>query len=331
VDAALLLHELTLGTDLAEFILFSSDSGTVGVPGQGNYAAANVFLDALAELRRAQGLPGKSLAWGLWSNPSGMAGDLGEVDLARLSRLGVASLSHELELFDSARAAADTVVVPTRLDTAALRASLEAGTLPPLMRDVVRGRPRRERDTRRSLEQQLAGVPEADRERAVLDVVCAQIAVVLGHSSGQDVDPERKFKELGFDSLSAVELRNRLAQVSGMRLPSTLIFDHPSPAATTRYLLDRLAPAPAANGTVSEAEIRRMLNSISIEQLRSARLLDPLVQLAGTNGHASEPARANGHASDSNGHASDTNGGAPPAAVEDLDLEELVRMARREA
>jgi polyketide synthase 12 len=325
VNAALVLHELTRGSDLAEFVLFSSDSGTVGVPGQGNYAAANVCLDALADLRRAQGMPGKSLAWGLWSNPRGMAGDLSEADIARLARLGVATLSGELELFDIARAAPESVVVPTRLNMEALRAALEAGTLPPLMRDVVRGRRRRGPDVVRSLEQQLAGVPEPDRERAVLDVVCAQIAVVLGHSSSQSLDPERKFKELGFDSLSAVELRNRLAQVSGLRLPSTLIFDHPSPVATTRYLLDRLSPASASDGASGDVDIRRLLASISIEQLRTADLLDPLLRLAGSDVFESDPARSN------NGHANGSGRGDQSAAVEHLDLEELVRMARRAA
>ncbi|MEA2372846.1 MAG: hypothetical protein QOH12_3240, partial [Solirubrobacteraceae bacterium] len=310
VNAALLLDELTLGDDLAEFVLFSSDSGTVGVPGQGNYAAANVFLDALAYRRRAGGLPGKSLAWGLWSNASGMAGNLGEVDLARLTRLGVAAMSDELQLLDAARAAAESVVVPTRLDRSALRAAVQAGTLPPLMRELVGGRPRREREIGRSLEERLDGVPEAGRRAAVLEVVCAQIAVVLGHSSAQAIDPERKFKELGFDSLSAVELRNRLAQVSGLRLPSTLIFDHPSPGAVGGYLLNMLAPTPAANGDASEAELRRVLASISTEQLRNAGLLNRLVRLAGAAGsEAGSP------------------DGDQAVTVDDLDVDELIRMA----
>ncbi len=308
VDAAVLLHELTLGTDLAEFILFSSDSGTVGVPGQASYAAANVFLDALAERRRAAGLPAKSLAWGLWSNATGMAGNLDEVDIARLTRLGVAAMSDELVLFDIARAAAESLVVPTRLDMPALRAAAQAGTLAPLMRGIVSGRPRRTRGTGRSLEEQLAGVPEDDREGAVLDVVRAQIAVVLGHSSPEAIDPARKFKELGFDSLSAVELRNRLAQISGMRLPSTLIFDHPSPAAVAVALLEQLAPQPAAQADAAEAEIRHVLASISLEQLRGAGLLDRLLRLADTNGDEPPP-------------------GDGPASIEDLDLDELVRMA----
>jgi polyketide synthase 12 len=323
VDAALLLHELTLGADLAEFVLFSSDSGTVGVPGQGNYAAANVFLDALADRRRAQGLPAKSLAWGLWSDSTGMAGDLRDADMARLSRLGVATMSDELELFDAARASAESLVVPTALDMPALRLAAQAGTLPSLMRGIVRGRPRAQRGAAVSLEQRLAGASESDREAIATGAVCEQAATVLGHGSADMVDPGRKFKELGFDSLSAVELRNRLAQVSGLRLPSTLIFDHPSPAAVALYLLKRVAAPPANGGHTSEAEIRRMLASISTEQLRRAGLLDPLIRLAGPDGE--DPARENARADDGSRPAD------ARAALEDLDVDELVRLARRAA
>ncbi len=245
-DAARLLHELTRDGDLAEFVLFSSDSGTVGVPGQGNYAAANVFLDALAQWRRAQGLPGTSLAWGLWSKATGMAGDLGDADIARLARLGVAVMSNELELLDAARGAAEPVVVATALDMPALRAAARAGTLPPLMRELVRSRSRGRPDrTRASLVERLMGLAAGDREEAVLQVVLEEAAVVLGYELAERVAPERKFKELGFDSLAGVELRNRLAAVTGLWLPSTLVFDHPSPAAAADYLLSKLAPALA--------------------------------------------------------------------------------------
>ncbi|MFL5911867.1 MAG: SDR family NAD(P)-dependent oxidoreductase, partial [Gaiellaceae bacterium] len=318
VTAAVLLHELTLGHDLAELVLFSSDSGTVGVPGQGNYAAANVFLDALAELRRAQGLPAKSLAWGLWSDSTGMAGNLDEGDIARLSRLGVAAMSNELELFDAARASAEAVVVPTQLDMPALRAAAQAGTLAPLMRDLVRARPRRERDGDRGLEQRLAGVPEHEREEALLAFVSEHVAAVLGHGSVEGIDAKRKFKDLGADSLAAVELRNRLGQATGLRLPSTLIFDNPSPAVLTRYLLGRLAPPPGADGDgdghPSEAEVRRALTTIPIERLREAGLLDRIVQLAGGNGHGDDSGETEQHGD-----------------VDELDAEELVRMARQRA
>jgi NADP-dependent 3-hydroxy acid dehydrogenase YdfG/acyl carrier protein len=315
VDAALLLDELTRGTELAELVLFSSQSGTMGAPGQGNYAAANVFLDALAERRRAQGLPAKSLAWGLWSDARGMASQLDEADAARLARLGVAVMQDELELFDAARESAEAVVLPTRFDTAALRSAAEGGTLPPLFQDLVRGRARRERETVESLEQQLAGVPEEEREDKVLDVVSEQVAAVLGHSSAGAVDPERNFKELGFDSLSAVELRNRLTRISGQRLPSTLIFDHPSPVALTQYLLKKISPPPPpqTNGDEphgpDEDEVRRLVASLSVEQLREAGLLDPLVRLAETNG-------------EEDGEAEESD------EFEELDADELIRLAK---
>jgi len=307
VDAAVLLDELTRGMDLAEFVLFSSDSGTVGVPGQGNYAAANVFLDALAERRRADGLPAKSLAWGLWSNATGIAGGLDDADLARLSRLGVAAMENELELFDLARASAETVVVPSRLDMAALRAAAEAGALAPLMRELVRARPQRAREDGGSLEQRLGAVPEHEREDVVLTFVSEHVAAVLGHAT---IDPVRKFKELGADSLAAIELRNRLGQASGLRLPSTLIFDHPSPAALSRYLLRKLAP-PTPNGggapQPGEADVRRVLLAIPIERLREAGLLDPLVRLA----------------ADDNGAAT-----MPSDSVAELGIDDLLRLAK---
>jgi NADPH:quinone reductase-like Zn-dependent oxidoreductase/acyl carrier protein len=246
-DAALLLDELTRESGLAEFILFSSQSGLMGAPGQGNYAAANGFLDALAERRRAQGLPAKSLAWGLWSDATGM-GKLDESEVARLARVGAAPMRNELELFDAARASAETVVVPTRLDAAALRAAAEAGILPPLLRDLVRGRAGRERKAARSLGDRLAGVPEDEREDVILDAVSEQVAAVLGYSSGEEIDPERDFKELGFDSLGAVELRNRLGRATGKRLPSTLVFDHPSPLALTHFLLTKLVSPGNGDG-----------------------------------------------------------------------------------
>jgi NADPH:quinone reductase-like Zn-dependent oxidoreductase/NADP-dependent 3-hydroxy acid dehydrogenase YdfG/acyl carrier protein len=275
VDAALLLDELTRGSELAEFVLFSSQSGTMGAPGQGNYAAANVFLDALAERRRAQGLPAKSLAWGLWSDARGMAGQLDEADAARLARLGVAVMRDELQLLDAAREAAESVVVPTRFDMSGLRSAAEAGTLPPLLQDLVR-RPQRARETGRSLDQELAGVPEDEREDRVLAVVSEQVAAVLGHSSAEAIDPERTFKGLGFDSLGAVELRNRLMRVSGQRLPSTLIFDHPSPVAVAQYVLEKLALPPAPDAEPSreagdEIEIRE--ESDGLDELDADELI----------------------------------------------------------
>ncbi|MFI1930493.1 SDR family NAD(P)-dependent oxidoreductase, partial [Streptomyces sp. NPDC020328] len=238
VDAALHLHELTAGMGLSAFVLFSSVAALIGSPGQGNYAAANAALDALAAHRRAQGLPATSLAWGLWAETSGMAGGLDETELARLERQGIGALSAEagLGLFDRALRVGGSLVVPVRLDLAALRVRARSGLLPALLRGLVRV-PGKSAGAGGSLARRLAEVGEADRERVVLELVQAQVAAVLGHATSAAVVPDRAFKELGFDSLGAVELRNRLTQASGVRLPSTLVFDHPTPVAVARFLL----------------------------------------------------------------------------------------------
>ncbi|MFI1934753.1 alpha/beta fold hydrolase, partial [Streptomyces sp. NPDC020330] len=202
-------------------------------------------LDALAAHRRAQGLPATSLAWGLWAETSGMAGGLDETELARLERQGIGALSAEqgLELFDQAQRIDRPLAVPVRLDLASLRAQARAGLLPPLLRGLVRV-PRKSAGTEGSLAQRLAGVPAEGREAIAVDLVRGQVAAVLGHATADAVEPDRAFKELGFDSLAAVDLRNRLTQVSGVRLPSTLVFDHPSPLAVARFLLSEAGDAP---------------------------------------------------------------------------------------
>ncbi|MBS2966924.1 SDR family NAD(P)-dependent oxidoreductase, partial [Actinocrinis puniceicyclus] len=237
VDAALNLHELTEGRELAAFVLFSSVAALMGSPGQGNYAAANAFLDALAAARRAEGLPASSLAWGLWAD-AGMGAALEEAEFARLERMGVGALSAELgfELFDRALGLADALLVPVRLDLAVLRNQARDGMLPALLRGLVR-MPAKRSGGAGSLADRLAGVPQADWERVALELVRGQVAAVLGHASPDAVGADRAFKELGFDSLSAVELRNRLTQASGVRLPSTLVFDHPTSAAVARLLV----------------------------------------------------------------------------------------------
>ncbi|HEX8075912.1 MAG TPA: SDR family NAD(P)-dependent oxidoreductase, partial [Thermoleophilaceae bacterium] len=257
-DAALHLHELTADLELSDFVLFSSVAGTVGGPGQGNYSAANAFLDALAQQRRAHGLAATSLGWGLWQQASGMTGDLDETDLARMGSIGLEALSNEqgLELFDTARDLGEPHLLPMRLDTGALRAAARMDVLPPLMSGLVRAPSRRARDSSGSLARQLAGVPEEDRAATVLELVRGQVATILGHPSADAVDPERAFKELGFDSLSAVELRNRLSHQTGLRLPSTLVFDHPTPAAVARLLRSRVEGAEAGAPAPTRAPAR---------------------------------------------------------------------------
>ena len=233
VDAAWHLHELAPDANL---VLFSSLSGVMGGPGQGNYAAANTFLDALAQHRRATGRPATSLAWGLWAEDSAMGG-LDVADIRRLARGGVLPLSAEqgLALFDAAIAADTPLVVPALLDLPGIRA---AGEIPPLLTGLVRAarRTAAHSDGATSLAQRLAAAPAAEQVRVLLDMVRTQVGAVLGHSSPDDVAVRRRFRELGFDSLTAVDLRNRLSQATGLRLPATLVFDHPTPLELAEHL-----------------------------------------------------------------------------------------------
>nr|WP_312889501.1 type I polyketide synthase [Nocardiopsis aegyptia] len=247
VDAAWNLHELTRGLDLSAFVLYSSLAGVLGNAGQANYAAGNAFLDALAVRRRAEGLPATSLAWGLWEESSAITGDLSEVDRSRLSRSGLLPLATDdaLALFDTALGTEHAVLAVTRLDTGALR---NRKTDPPLLlRGLVR-RPVRQDSAGNgpTLSQRLAGLAPQDRERALTDLVQAYVAGVLGFADHTEVDPDRAFQELGFDSLSAVELRNRINGETGLRLPATVVFDHPSVRALAAYLLDRIVVDEAA-------------------------------------------------------------------------------------
>jgi acyl transferase domain-containing protein/acyl carrier protein len=241
-DAAWHLHELTEQLDLRAFVLFSSAAGAFGAGGQGNYLAANAFLDALAAHRRARGLAGVSVAWGMWAAATGMTGGLGEADVARMARLGSNGLSavEGLELFDIACALDEAQVVAARIDAAALGAWARAAAAPAMLRGLVGVSRRRSAGAEGALADTLRGVPAEERMRVVLKLVRNEVAGALGHASPAAVDPERAFKELGFDSLSGLELRNRLSAMSGLRLPATLVFDHPNTAAVARHLLGEL-------------------------------------------------------------------------------------------
>jgi acyl transferase domain-containing protein/acyl carrier protein len=250
VDAAWHLHELTAELDLDRFVLFSSAAAIFGNPGQANYAAANSFLDALAARRRAAGLAAQSLAWGMWEEAGGMADRIADRDRARLGRFTVPITEEEgVELLDRAAAVGRPLLVPVGLDLAELRPLARSGALPPLLSRLVKVPARRARDGAGSLARRLAGAAEGEREELVLDLVLGEVATVLGKDSGSAIEPEAAFKDLGFDSLAAVELRNRLTRATDMRLPSTLVFDHPSPAAVAGFLLSRVdrAGRPAAS------------------------------------------------------------------------------------
>ncbi|MEU7791018.1 type I polyketide synthase [Amycolatopsis sp. NPDC049159] len=263
VDAALNLHEFTRDLGLSAFVLFSSAAATLGSPGQGNYAAANAFLDALAQYRSARGLPAGSLAWGPWAT-DGMLGGLGDADRAKLERSAFVPFTAEsgLDLFDVAAARPEPVLLPLQLDTAALGA--QAG-LPPLFASLVRAPARRTAEAAADGEpsgppfaQRLGAVPAAERGEFLLDLVRGHVATVLGHGSAADVEGGRGFLDLGFDSLTAVELRNRLTAETGLRLPATLIFDHPSPADLAAHLLAGLAPGEADADAAVLAELDRL-------------------------------------------------------------------------
>ncbi|MET8774546.1 type I polyketide synthase [Nocardia sp. NPDC004654] len=244
VDAAWHLHQATADLDLAAFVVFSSISGTVGGPGQGNYAAANAFLDGLVAHRRARGLAGQSLAWGPWARSGGMAGQLGEADLARMSRAGFTAIPDEPALagWDAVLERGMAHAVIATVDTATIRAQAEAGLLPPLLRALA---PAVRRSTApatagSTLRQRLSGLDAGRQRQAVLDTVRTHIAAVLGHGSVSAIDPDRAFQDLGFDSLGAVELRNRLKTATGLSLAAAVVFDYPTPQALAAHLTDEL-------------------------------------------------------------------------------------------
>ncbi|MFD5320724.1 SDR family NAD(P)-dependent oxidoreductase [Streptomyces sp. NPDC127098] len=256
-DGAWNLHELTLGLDLSAFVLFSSAAGYVLGAGQASYAAANVFLDALAGHRRAMGLPALSLAWGAWAEDAGMLGQLDEQALRRLDRLGLPPLTTDegLALLDAALCAPPdrgALAVPLKVTLPALRRRPQ-DEIPVVLRGLAGGTTRREApvpargDTAGGLARALAGLPETERDAYLLDAVRAQAAAVLGHASPAAVEPRRAFQEMGFDSLAAVELRNRLGAAAGTALPATVVFDHPTPEALAGHLRDLLTPEPAAD------------------------------------------------------------------------------------
>ncbi|WP_217198973.1 type I polyketide synthase [Streptomyces buecherae] len=326
VDAARNLHELTAGHDLAAFVLFSSMGGVLGGAGQGNYAAANSYLDALAARRREHGLPALSLAWGLWEEASGMTGKLGREDLARVSRSGVQALSNEqgLALFDAALGTDAAMLLPARFNLGMWRAKAATEEVPALLRGLVRAPQRRaasaavDTSGAAALAQRLARAPRAERERVLLDLVRTHAATVLGHSHAQGIEAERPFRDVGFDSLTAVELRNRLGAATGLKLAAAVVFDHPTPLALATHLADELAtgdetaPGAGAEGDPQEVAFRQALAALPLSTLRDAGVMDTLLRITGLD-HGS----------------ADGDEKADAASIAAMDVGDLVQMALR--
>ncbi|TQC49276.1 SDR family NAD(P)-dependent oxidoreductase [Rhodococcus sp. WS4] len=266
VDGAWNLHALTRDRDLSAFVLFSSAAGVLGGAGQSNYAAANVFLDALAQHRRVRGLPAISMAWGLWDRPSGMTSHLDAADLDRLRRTGIDTISPDegLALFDAAVAVDRPLIVPVRLSMPSSRSDGES--LSPILRRVLGIRRRRAAaaDAPTGLADELRALDPGERHNRVLDIVTTHVAAVLGHDGKEAIDPERAFKQLGFDSLTAVQLRNQLATATGVRLAATVIFDYPTADALTQELVARLLGTSAAPQVPEAAGARRDDEPIAI-------------------------------------------------------------------
>ncbi|ATL80711.1 modular polyketide synthase [Streptomyces malaysiensis subsp. malaysiensis] len=261
VDGALHLHELTRELELSAFVLFSSAAGTFGSSGQGNYAAANAYLDALAQHRAAQGLPATSLGWGMWSQDAGMTAQLGDTDHRRLARDGLTALSaaEGMELFDTALRTGEPALLPIKLDLGALRAQAATGSVPPLLRGLV-PQPRQPRQQARSahghdadtLTARLAGAGSADRQAILLDLVRQEAAYVLGYTSVGRIGPDAAFTDVGFDSLTVIELRDRLLARTALRLPATFAFDFPTPQTLADHLNTRLGADTTQDPVLAE-------------------------------------------------------------------------------
>jgi polyketide synthase 12 len=313
--AALYLDELTRDLDLAGFVLFSSSAAVLGSPGQGSYAAANTVLDRLAAARSAAGMAAQSLAWPAWDLPGGMAGTLTGVAARRLRAAGPPPLTLEqgLALFDAAVDAGTPYLVP--LGPAMTRNGAAQANTPRLLWALA-GPGRRTAaglGQGGGLARELAAVPAGQRVRHVTGVVLGHVAAVLGHPSPAAFDPAGDFRGLGFDSLTAVELRNRLAAATGLRLPATLVFDYPTPAVLAAYLAGELDPDTAGaepDADANDGEIRRLLASVPIARLRETGVLEQLLMLAAGAGPSANPGES-----------------IDEGSIDEMDVDELVQAA----
>ncbi|MFF7234186.1 KR domain-containing protein [Streptomyces sioyaensis] len=290
-DAAWHLHHTTQHLNLTHFILYSSAAATLDGAAQANYAAANAFLDALAHHRHTHNLPAQSLAWGLWNTHHGMATQLTQTDLNRTNNGPLLPLTttQNLTLFDTALTTHHPTLLPIRTNpqhthTHPLLHTLHPPT--PTRPTAHTTTTTNSRQDHASLEERLAPLGDDERRHLLEDLICGEVAGVLGHADGSSLDPARSFQDSGFDSLTAVELRNRLKKVTGQRLSATLVFDYPTPQTMAKYLLEELLPAVEeieARLQVPEADeeaLRRLLDSVPLTRIKEAGLLDALLALA---------------------------------------------------
>ncbi|WSG19373.1 SDR family NAD(P)-dependent oxidoreductase [Nonomuraea sp. NBC_01738] len=302
--------------DLEAFVLFSSNAGVWGGGGQGAYGAGNAYLDALAEHRRAHGRHATSVAWGVWAG-GGMsggdtAGQLGRRGLAAMPpETAIAALRQALDHDETSLAVAD-------VDWGRFAPSFFSARPRPLLHDLpeVADLLEAERDAGPSmsgaaaLRERLAGLAQQERDRVLVEMVCAEAAAVLGYASSHAIQPERAFRELGFDSPTAIEVRNRLNVVTGLRLPTTLLFDHPTPTALADYIHGQLFGQGAADDLAEmEARVRQALATVPLARFRDAGLMDAFLRLAGIEDTPAAPAEHDG------------------ALIDDMDADSLIQMA----
>jgi polyketide synthase 12 len=290
-DSAWHLHELTAGLDLAAFVLFSSAAGILGAPGQANYAAANAVLDALAADRYRHQLPATSVAWGYWQTPSGMTAHLGTRDQARVTGpggLAPITAEHGKAMFDTALAQQQPTVVAVPINHRARARQAGQHGVPALLSALITARPQAAASAGpQALTVRLAGLTAQQRHEVLTALVIETTAMVLAHPDPGALDAERPFKDLGIDSLTALELRNSLSTQTGLSLPATLVFDHPSPAAIAEHIcaqLTGIAPGHSTTNTEYVKQIHELITSIPANRLVQANLLDFLQELIRDDG-----------------------------------------------
>ncbi|MEV7546951.1 SDR family NAD(P)-dependent oxidoreductase, partial [Streptomyces sp. NPDC089915] len=333
VAGAVHLDELLCDRDLDAFVLFSSVSGVWGSGSQAAYSAGNAFLDALAQHRRARGLKATAVAWGPWAE-GGMAADGGAEEYLRRSGLPALSPALAVSALRLAMDRDETAVVVADVDWPRFAPSFTIGRPSALLADLPEARAALAAEAAgddssgaaapvaADLVRELSGLDPQDRHERLLDLVRKEAAAVLGYPATDAIEPDRAFRDLGFDSLTAVELRNRMGAATGLRLPTTMVFDHPTPTALTDGLLGALLPEGAADRTPGEGgpdedRVRRALATVPLDRLREAGLLEALLGLAaGAADTAPAPHPEHGEP--------DTDTGS---AIADMDVDHLIELA----